>query len=138
MTLTTDPNRMAARRYIRRLLPAMLGFLACSLGFGALRDTAVLGGPLGYALALVPVALLLFAFWAFLRFLGAVDEFIRSVHSKGAWFGLVAVLAVATAWGFFEQHLAAPDLPLFWLNPLFWLCYALATAILSRRVGLAI
>ena len=138
MTSEIDHNRVAEMRYLRRVIPASVGFLACSLGLELAQGAALFGGLSTYALALVPVALLLFVFWTFHQFLSEVDEFIRSVHRQGVWFGLVIILAVSTSWGFFERYAEVPVLPIFWLTPIFWLSYVLATGLLSKRTGLPI
>ncbi len=138
MTSEIDHNRVAEVRYLRRVIPAVIGFLACSFGLELAQGTTLVNGIPTYGLALIPVGLLLFVFWAFQRFLSEVDEFIRSVHRQGVWFGLAIILIVSTSWGFFERYADVTALPIFWLTPIFWISYGLATGLLSKRAGLPI
>lgn len=137
---TLDPvNRRATRRFLWVMAPAMLVVLAASLGLdwleGTLSGKSAETSALLVALAVVPIAALLCTFWAMWRFVMEVDEFLRLIQVKALLIGALTVLVAATGWGYLEAHAGAAALPVFWLNPLFWLGYALAAGVMTWRAG---
>jgi hypothetical protein len=72
-----------------------------------------------YALATIPVVAILSAFWAHLRFINEVDEFLRTIQIKAVIFGIACVRAIASGWGTLELLADAPKLKVFWLLPIF-------------------
>ena len=47
--------------------------------------------------------------------------------------GAAAVVLTATVWGYLEAYADAPDLPMFWLNPLYWVAYSLGVLVTTKR-----
>lgn len=128
-------NEQATRRYFGVLVPAAVVFLGTSYGI-KLIDGADLLPPAGlYAIALVPVAMLLSLFWAHWRYMNDIDEFLRSIQIKATLAGLAVVLAIASGWGFLEFYADVPALSIFWLNPIFWVAHAIAAVVLNLRYG---
>ena len=128
-------NEKATRRYFYALIPLMIAFVAASFGIMMVDDAALLPPAGLFAAALVPVALLLGAFWVHWRYMNEIDEFLRSIQINAALASLAVVLTIATGWGFLEFYAGAPALSVFWLNPLFWIAYSLAAVIFSWRSG---
>lgn len=126
-------NEKATRRYLGTLIPAALAFIGASLALKLMENAGLLPLPAVYALSVIPVALILFMFWAHWRYMNEIDEFLRSIQAKGGFAGLVVVLTVATGWGWLELAADAPALSIFWLNPLYWLVYSVAVLWLTPR-----
>ena len=126
-------NTEAKQRYFRVFIPAMLIFLGSCLGLAWFRLDLLLPQPALYVVALVPIVALLSVFWAHWRLMQEIDEFLRTVQMQAVLFGLAIVLLISTGWGFLEMYMDAPALGIFWLNPIFWLAYALGAAIFNKR-----
>ena len=125
----------ATRRYFALLVPAMLVFMSSTLGIVWADDTLALPSAAPYALTVVPIAALLSTYWALWRFITEIDEFLRLIQIKSIIIGLMAVMMVITGWGLMELYADAPALGIFWLNPLFWVAYAIAALIITKRDG---
>ena len=130
-------NERATRRYFGVLVPAAIVFLATSYGIKLIGNADLLPPAGLYAIALVPVAVLLSLFWAHWRYMTEIDEFLRSIQIKAAFAGFAIVLVIASGWGFLEFYADVPALSIFWLNPIFWVAYAIAAVILNLRYGRA-
>ena len=125
----------ATRRYFALLVPAMLVFMSSTLGIVWADDTLALPAAAPYALTVVPIAALLSTYWALWRFITEIDEFLRLIQIKSIIIGLIAVMMVITGWGLMEIYADAPALGIFWLNPVFWVAYAIAALIITKRDG---
>ena len=127
--------KRAARRYYLVFAPAMAIFLAASFSIDWIDDNLIIQPAALYGLTIVPIMALISTFWAHWRFLTEVDEFLREIQLKALLIGLVCVMVIATTWGYLEAYANAPDLKLFWINPIFWVSYAIAGGIISLREG---
>lgn len=125
-------NLTAKKRYFRVFYPAMAIFLVASAALGALDPKAV-SPVLAYGLALVPIVALLSVFWAHWRFMNEIDEFLRTIQMQAVLFGVAVVLVISFGWGFLENYVDAPRLHIIWLTPIYWLAYAAAATVLTRR-----
>lgn len=121
-------NDAARRRYFRVFFPATAIYLVSFIGTAWLGRHVIDNLLVTALLALVPIGALLAMFWAHLRLIGEIDEFLRSIQIKAVIAGLTAVLVVATGWGSLEMLAEVPQLDIFWLNPLYWIAYGLAVA----------
>ncbi len=130
-------NEQATRRYLSFVFPAGILFLGASYGIKTADEAGILPEPALYAAAVVPVAILLALFWAHWRYMGEIDEFLRSIQVKALFAALTAVMTIATGWGYLEFYADAPRLSIFWLNPLYWIAFSVATVTISRRYGTA-
>lgn len=128
----------ATRRYMRLFIPTMLLFLLASLGLAWLDRTTQTDNLVLAALAIVPIAALLSMFWLHWRYLRDLDEFLRQIQVKGLLFGAAVALGIATGWGYLESYADAPALSVFWLNPIFWMAYAVGVVGFSRREGVSL
>ena len=117
------------------LVPAMIVFIASTLGIVWAEDNLALPAAAFYALTMVPIAALLSTYWALWRFITEIDEFLRMIQIKSIIIGLIAVMVVITGWGLMEIYADAPALGIFWLNPVFWVAYAIAALIITKRDG---
>ena len=126
-------NQQATRRYYTVLIPGMIAFLGASFGLKAAESSGQFPEAALYAGALLPIVLMLGMFWAHWRYMNEIDEFLRSIHVKATFVAIAAVMTVATGWGFLELFAEVPALPVYYLNPLFWVAFALAEVALSAR-----
>jgi len=133
--MTSTPAARATRRYLAVLFPAMAIFFASSLAISRLEDVFTPSPSVLYVTAIIPIAAILCTFWALYRYIFEVDEFLRMIQIKGLLFGLVSIMVIASGWGYLESYANASPLPVFWLNPIFWIFYALSVAILTARDG---
>ena len=123
----------ATRRYLGLLVPTMLLFVGASYGLAWLdRSTEASKGTLA-ALAVVPIAALLSTFWIQWRFMRDLDEYLRQIHVKALLFGAAVALGIGTGWGYLEAYVDAPALWVFWLNPIFWIAYAIGVVAISLK-----
>lgn len=85
--------------------------------------------PLAAVLAVVTLAALSVVgqFVAAYRLIAAQDEFVRGLTAKRALAAAGVTLAAAVFWGLAEQFLAAPNVPMWCLYPLFWGAFGLVT-----------
>ncbi len=127
-----EPNR-AARRYFSLLLPVMLVFLAASLAIDWLDDNMSPPRELLAVLALVPIAALLSMFWVQWRYILDLDEYLRQLHVKAVLLAAALSLGLGTGWGYLERAIEVPPLDVYWLNPVFWVAYALAVTAFTAR-----
>lgn len=128
-----DATTRATRRYYGALLPVTAVFLASSFGIAWLDTNTDAPATLLAALTLLPVAALFAMFWVQWRYIRALDEYLRHLHTKALLVGAAVALGIATGWGLFEAITDAPALWVFWLNPLFWIAYAVAVVGFSLR-----
>ncbi|MFC0008506.1 hypothetical protein [Devosia nitrariae] len=128
-------NEQATRRYFTVLVPATIMFLGSSLAVKLLDEAGVLPLPGLYAVAVIPIVAMLVPFWAHWRYMSEIDEFLRSVQLKAMFAGLALVMSLASSWGYLEFYAGAPELSVFWLNPIYWIAYAVAAAALTLRYG---
>lgn len=128
--MTTE---QAARRFYVSLAIAMSIFLGGSLGVAWLDKHADLPVMATVALAVVPMVALLSMFWLHWRFVREIDEFLRQIQIKALLSASAAAMAIASGWGYLENYVDAPALPIFYLNPIFWLAYGIAVGIFTRR-----
>jgi hypothetical protein len=89
---------------------------------------AHLTGPLGYAVAASQALPVAGAIWVYLRYLDKLDEYLRAIMTKRFVTATGLTLVVCTAWGFLEQYMAAPRMPLYLIYPLLWGMFAVTTA----------
>jgi hypothetical protein len=126
-------NEKATRRYLGFLIPAAIVFVGVGFALRAADDAAMLPPPALYAVSIVPVGIMLSMFWAQWRFMTEMDEFLRFIQVKATFAGLIVVMTIATGWGWLEFYADAPELSIFWLNPLYWIAYSTASVIFNIR-----
>ena len=128
-------TKQATSRYFWVFVPAMLIFLASSLGLKWLETNSSVSAPVFIGLAIVPIVALLSMFWLHWRHIQEIDEYLRLVQIKALLFGAAIAMSVATGWGYLENYADVPAMPMFWLNPIFWIAYAVAGAFNAKSEG---
>jgi hypothetical protein len=125
----------ATARYFKVLIPAMIVYMAASLGMAWIDDHFVVPRFLLYGLATPAVLAVLAVFWAHWRLMRELDEFLRMIQVKAVLIGLAVVLAIASGWGWLELYADVPALPVFWLTPIFCVAYGIAATVITKRLG---
>ncbi len=83
-------------------------------------------------LALAPVVPVLFALWAFVRFLRGTDELQRQIHFEAIAFAAGATGILTFTYGFLE-NVGFPHLNPIWVLPLLIGLWGMGVAITGRR-----
>jgi hypothetical protein len=126
-------SKQATTRYYGGLMVAVAVLVGSSLVIAWLDDNAGLPKEMLAALAVVPIAALLSMFWVHWRYLRQLDEYLRQLHVKAVLVATAITLGTGTGWGYLESAADAPALPVFWLNPLFWVVYAIVYVFFSGK-----
>lgn len=126
-------EKQATNRYYKAMAPALLIYLAACFSAAILDGASGIASVALYALIAIAIGALFITFWAHWRFTQEIDEFLRVIQFKALLFGLLSIMVIATGWGMMETFAKAPPLPIFWLNPIFWVAYAIAGARLTLR-----
>ncbi len=126
-------NKDARKRYFKIFIPAMLGYVVSIFGVSKLIDKSADVTVFTYGLALVPAIFVFLWVWSHARFILEVDEFVRMLQIKSILYGLVALMAITTAWGFLEIYAQVPAIPIFYVLPGFYGCYGIAAMIIGTR-----
>ena len=122
------------KRYRRRLAVAMIIYSLVLVGSMALLRAYRPSGPLLWIVAAapaIPILGVLVVMGLYLK--EEPDEFERVIHVEAMLWGLGAVLAVTTVWGFLSNAGVIPAPPLFLVFPLFCLSWGLSQPLIRRR-----
>jgi hypothetical protein len=134
IVMTCIPKSKAGRRYIYRLFPTMVIYLAflfvSQWTFHHLHPT----GLLVYLLAVLP-ALPLIGSLAIVGLYIAEesDEFERSIIIQSMLWGLGGALSVSTIWGFLGDFAKAPHVSAFYVYLFFWIFMAISQPFIRMR-----
>jgi len=131
--LSSHPPSDSLRRYLIRTAVWMGIYCALHLGVILGWFDAILGTPSAWLLALavaVPIAAQL---RASLLWIQAADEYQRAQAIRSVVMACGLLLMLCTVWGFGESYAAAPHLPAWLVVPLFWLVWALVSAVMRVR-----
>lgn len=131
-----EPMRAVHKRYLHEFFPAMLGYVALILVYGALvpRTGSVAGRVVLAMLPLLPIVLLI---RAMIRVIRDQDELERRIDLEA-----IAIAAVSTAFGFFSFGLllsagigwkVAPDAVAIWVLPCLFGTFGIAKLLVSLR-----
>ena len=115
----------AHKRYAIRTIAFMSGYVAVNVAaiFGAFDD---INSPVAaWGLALTVSAPVIGQIWATLSLMRESDEFVRALVAKQFILASGLAMAVASVWGFGESYAAAPHIPAWIIDPLFWACFGL-------------
>lgn len=123
----------AHRRYLGRMVPISILYVAAVFGASRLLPDDAGATPLTIAVALVP-AIAVFGFiWAIGRFLtDLTDEYIRMLEVRKALVATGLTLALASGWGILELFTDVPKIPIFYVFPL-W-CGGLAVGAVVNKL----
>ncbi len=129
--------KQALRRYFKIFVPSMVAYLASIFGLAMLRIMDLLTGWYSYALPLIPGICVVVFMWGHFRFIKECDELQRRVLVEAMMFGLFIALTVSTVWGLIEMFSDVPRLGVFWIFPIFYGGYGLASAYLTRKYDMS-
>jgi hypothetical protein len=122
------------RRFRRRFAVAMIAYCLVLFGSVGLLRAAKLSGPLLWIVAAAPALPILGVLVVMGLYLKEEpDEFERMIHVEAMLWGLGAVLAVTTVWGFLSNAEVVPAPPLFLVFPLFCLSWGMSQPFIRRR-----
>jgi len=126
-------SERATYRYLSVFAPAMLIYISSGFAISYVDKQNAISPMLLYLASCVPVLALMLSFYAQWRFVSEVDELLRLIHFKAMIFATASMLLIVTCWGTFELFAGAPEMPIFWLLPVFWVTHSLGTIVLSKR-----
>lgn len=124
----------AAKRYLRRFIPAMTAYIVLVFSASHAFDTWRLAGPVAWALAVAPAIPIL----AVIAIMGLylkeeTDEFQRNILVESMLWGLGLTMAGLSVWGFLEIYVDAPKLPTFLAFPIWCGAMGVAQPFIRRR-----
>ena len=121
----------ADRRYIRRTLAFMTGYVAVNIAAitGAFDD---IGKTAAWILALAVAAPVAGQIWAVLAWMRDSDEFVRALAAKRFVIAAGAAMALFSAWGFLETYAGAAHAPGWLIYPLFWAAFGLVAPLVRN------
>ena len=82
--------------------------------------------------ALAPVVPVCFALWAFMRFLGRMDELQQRIQLHAIGFGFGATALVTFSYGFLE-NVGLPHISWIWVTPLMVVLWGIGGAVAAWR-----
>lgn len=124
----------ASRRYLRRFLPAMFGYVVVLFASLWLIRTYHPTGPLLWLLGVAPAIPIIAVIAVMgLYLVEEADEFLRTVLVQSLLWGMGVTMAFCTAWGFLENVGALPHFPLYLIFPVFCGAFGLAQPFVKRR-----
>jgi hypothetical protein len=125
--------RPATRRYMRRFLPAMLGYVVVLLGSLYYANTAHPSGIVAWLVALAPTVPVLLAIRAIaLVLIEEDDEYLRERLYRTFALATTWTLAACTVWGFLDTFELVPHVALWAVFPLWASCIGPAQLLLNR------
>jgi len=114
----------AGRRYVGRMVPLMVAYVAAILGVTWLFDNRPPEGALRYALAVLPALPIIGVVWAVGLYLREeTDEYVRMRLAETSLYATGATLAAASVWGFLEQFETVPHIPLYYAFVFYWAAF---------------
>ena len=126
----------ASREYRRRMLPAMLVYMAVVFASSWLLKHYVQPLPLRALIAISPALPIIFVMRAFLRYLRSIDEMQRRIEMEAIGVSALFVSQAYLVGGFLQigKVIAVPaDVAMIWVFPLMCLSYGIGKFIALRR-----
>ena len=112
---------LAHRRYVKRVLIAMVGYVATLFLAEIMIDDRGLSGPLAWLVALLPGLCVASVFWAIGRLLiEETDEYLRSLLVRQMLVATGLTMVIATIYGFLENYGLVGHVDAFYLTILFF------------------
>jgi len=125
----------AQRRYIGRMIPVSIAYVAAIFLASSLVPNGSPATPLTVAVALVPGLAVVGFIWAMGSYLFELkDEYVRLLEVRKALIATALTLGVCATWGILEIYTNVPRLAIFWVFPI-W-CVGLAIGGLVNRLTL--
>lgn len=116
-----NPSRPAGRRYVARMIPLMVLYVAALFGVTWLFNTDPPEGGLRYLVAVLPALPIIGVIWAVGMYLHEEDdEYLRMKVAATSLWATGLTLAAASVWGFLEQFETVPHIPLYYAFVFYW------------------
>ena len=126
----------AHRRYVMRVLAAMVGYLATLFLAEILIDERGITGPLAWLVALLPGLCVASVFWAIGRLLiEETDEYLRSLLVRQMLVATGMTMVVATIYGFLENYGLVGHVGAFYLTILFFAGLGVGAVVNKLTIG---
>ena len=127
---------LAHRRYVKRVLVAMVGYIATLFLAEILIDDRGLTGPLAWLVALLPGLCVASVFWAIGRLLvEETDEYLRSLLVRQMLVATGLTMVVATIYGFLENYGLVGHVDAFYLTILFFAGLGVGSLVNRLTIG---
>lgn len=127
---------LAQRRYVTRVLVAMVGYVATLFLAEILIDDRGLAGPLAWLVALLPGLCVASVFWAIGRLLiEETDEYLRSLLVRQMLVATGLTMVIATIYGFLENYGLVGHVDAFYLTILFFVGLGVGSLVNKLTLG---
>ena len=127
---------LAHRKYVKRVLIAMVGYIATLFLAEILIDDRGLTGPLAWLVALLPGLCVASVFWAIGRLLiEETDEYLRSLLVRQMLVATGLTMVVATIYGFLENYGLVGHVDAFYLTILFFVGLGVGSLVNRLTIG---
>ena len=127
---------LAHRKYVKRVLIAMVGYIATLFLAEILIDDRGLTGPLAWLVALLPGLCVASVFWAIGRLLiEETDEYLRSLLVRQMLVATGLTMVVATIYGFLENYGLVGHVDAFYLTILFFVGLGVGSVVNRLTIG---
>jgi len=124
----------ATRRYVYRFVPTMTAYVVFLLFAEWAIHRFHPTGSLLYALAVLPAIPIVGIIVVVGLYLAEEkDEFQRNLLIQSMLWGLGAIMALTTVWGFLQIFTPIPRFQPYMTYPLFWCFQGIATGVLQKR-----
>ena len=127
---------LAHRRYVKRVLVAMVGYIAALFLAEILIDDRGLTGPLAWLVALLPGLCVASVFWAIGRLLiEETDEYLRILLVRQMLVATGLTMVIATIYGFLENYGLVGHVDAFYLTVLFFAGLGVGSIVNRLTIG---
>jgi hypothetical protein len=127
---------LAHRRYVKRVLVAMVGYIATLFLAEMLIDDRGLTGPPAWLVALLPGLCVASVFWAIGRLLiEETDEYLRTLLVRQMLVATGMTMVVATIYGFLENYGLVGHVDAFYLTVLFFAGLGVGSVVNRLTIG---
>jgi hypothetical protein len=128
-----QPKPASRRRYLRRIWPTWIVYVALLLASKWLLENAGPAGVLKYLVAIAPAFPLVGVIFLVGQLMyGKEDEFQRALWAEAMLWGTALTLAATTIWGFLEIA-GVPSIRLYWVFPFFTGAALLSVPFLAKK-----
>lgn len=117
------------KTYYREFWFSMGAYILLTLAVGFFIKYQKPEGIVLYLLAPLPSMPIGYTFYALLKYLNNCDEYLRTAISKAVALATGATLFLTSFWGFLESFANAPHLMANLVYAIFWVSYAVITAL---------
>ncbi len=126
----------AGKRYIRALLPIMLGYAVALYGSMTLINRGIASMPLRAVVAVLPALAIALLMWVALRYLREIDEMQRRIETEAIGISALGVSLLYFAGGLLDLAKVLSfnaGAVMIWVFPLLMLLYGICKYILTKR-----